>query len=201
MASRSFRPDRLDVAAFAKAEGTLEGELAQTDLPRVAEALLPDAQGRRAPVRWRASGRLQRPRVGATETWLHLSGHTQGRMVCQRCLEPMTVDLPFERDFRFAPDEATAAEWDEDSEEDVLVTTTALNLHTLVEDEVLLGLPWVPRHTECAGIATAARSEDSDPPGAGLPDNPANPPGQPADDEPPRPHPFAALQRLKGPGH
>ena len=65
----------------------------------------------------------------------------------------------------------------DDSEDDVLALTRALDLRELVEDELLLALPIVPRHEVCP-----------------------EPLPQPADDAAPAepaPHPFAALAALK----
>ena len=49
-------------------------------------------------------------------------------------------------------------EIDPDSEDDVLALPRRLDLHTLVEDELLLGLPLVPMHetaAECGAVAAA----------------------------------------------
>lgn len=201
MVARSFRPDRLDVAAFAKAAQTLAGETPQAAFGRLVEALLPGSRmggEDRAPVEWSARGEVRRPRVGPSQDWLHLSCSTRGRLTCQRCLEAMDVDLVVEdRAFRFAPDEATAAELDEEIEEDVLVTSTALDLFQLIEDELLLTLPWVPRHAACEGVpgatvpihaegeAPTGETEDEAAPGAG---------GEPVEAR--RASPFAALAAL-----
>jgi uncharacterized protein len=57
----------------------------------------------------------------------------------------------------------------------VLALERALDLHELVEDELLLVLPMVPRHETCTPPAGAAT------------------PPAPADDAQAAPHPFAAL--------
>lgn len=201
MVARSFRPDRLDVAAFAKAAQTLAGEAPQAAFERLSASLLPGPDGSRTAVHWSALGELRRPRVGPVESWLHLSCSTRGRLTCQRCLEPMEVDLIVDgRAFRFAPDEATAAELDEEIEEDVLVTSTAFDLLNLVEDELLLTLPWVPRHPHCQGVpgsAVRVHAEGQAPTG----DDEAEPSedgaaGTEGPEPARRPSPFAALAAL-----
>ncbi len=192
MPARSFRPDRLAVAAFAEAAQTLEGQEPQERFARLVESLLPPADGLREPVRWSARGERRRPRVGPPQAWLHLSAHTRGWMTCQRCLEALPVELRIEEQpFRFVESEAVAAELDEEVEEDLLVLSTAFDLHTLIEDELLLTLPWVPRHAQCAGVAGSTvpvRLEAE-------PDEAA--PTEEAVPEPRRPSPFAGLAQLK----
>ena len=83
--------------------------------------------------------------------------------------------------FRFVHDEKTAAELDADSEDDVLMLTRHLDAQELLEDELLLALPLVPRHDEC-------------PHPLALPADELLPDGH---DEDALPHPFAALAALK----
>ncbi len=45
--------------------------------------------------------------------------------------------------------EEAAAALDAESDDDVLALESSLDLHALVEDELLLALPLVPRHDEC----------------------------------------------------
>jgi uncharacterized protein len=59
--------------------------------------------------------------------------------------EPLRVD----RWFHFVETEALAAELDDDSEDDVLVQSSAFDLQELIEDELLLAQPVVPRHETC----------------------------------------------------
>jgi len=90
----------------------------------------------------------------------------------------MREPLAVERSFRFVRSEAEAEAEDIDSEEDVLVISRALDLRKLVEDELILALPLVPRHAVC-------------PQPLPLPQEPLPEPEEPA------PNPFAALAVLK----
>ena len=54
-----------------------------------------------------------------------------------------------DRYFRFVKDEDTAAALDDETEDEVLALPKTLNLRDLVEDEMLLALPLVPRHDVC----------------------------------------------------
>jgi uncharacterized protein len=162
MTQRAIDPLRLPVASFAAEAGELSGEWAIAELPRVAESECPpdgaaaDAQpssaradadpGRR--VRWHAAGSL-RPVGGQHQIWLALQAQADVVLQCQRCLLPIDVNVQVDRAFRFVEDEATAAAIDDEVEEDVLVLTRTLDLRELVEDEMLLALPLVPRHEVC----------------------------------------------------
>ncbi|MEQ1804240.1 MAG: YceD family protein, partial [Burkholderiaceae bacterium] len=97
------------------------------------------------------------------------------QLVCQRCLEPVTAALDVQRSFRFVEGEAAAAELDAQCEDDVLALTRELDLHELLEDELLLCLPLVPKHEQCPQP---------------LPEAAAGP-------GPDRANPFAALAALK----
>ena len=176
MAARKFDPLHLDVAAFAKEGATLEGRWPIVDLPRLAESAAPrDTLG---DVAWQAHGERREMRGGSAETWLHLRASTRVPLTCQRCLDPVEEDLAVEQSLLFVPGEALAAELDAESEFDVLAITSALNLRDLIEDELLLVLPLVPRHDECPAPLPAAAAAQ-------------------AEEEAERENPFAALAALR----
>ena len=188
MRPRPIRPDRLDVDAFAAAGGELAGERALTDWPRLADVLRPPPDDPDARVRWSARGEQRKVRFGPPQSWLHLHGEARGEMTCQRCLEPVSVTLSIDRLFRFVDSEAAAAEEDDASDEDVLVGSSAFDLVGLVEDELVLGLPYAPRHDICpmpssAGDAAPDAGSSSDADGS---------------DTTHRPSPFAVLAGLGG---
>jgi uncharacterized protein len=93
------------------------------------------------------------------------------------------VALQVERRLRFVHGEDAAAQLDAQSEDDVLALTRALDLRELIEDELLLALPIVPRHEVCAEPLPVAIDAEADAPA-----------GDPA------PGPFAALAALKRDG-
>ena len=177
MKPRPFDPLHLDVEAFANEAGELEGEWPLSTLERLADAAHPDAKpGDADAAPWRARGESRPMRGGPPQTWLHLDAETRLALVCQRCLGPLVEHIQAQRDFLFAPDEATAAELDADSEDDVLAMTRSLDLRALVEDELLLALPLVPRHEVCPEPLPVPDDEEV---------------------EEERPNPFAALAALK----
>jgi uncharacterized protein len=112
---------------------------------------------------------------------VHLKADAVLPMTCQRCLEPVDIPLAVDRSFRFVADEETAAAQDDEAEEDLLAISRAFDLPGLVEDELLMEVPVVPRHDVCP---TAVKLSVEDP-----------------DFEQPRPeNPFARLRVLKDGG-
>lgn len=167
MTERVFDPLRLDVAAFAKQAGELHGRWPLQQFDRVT-----DASTRDAPVTeelaWRVRGERRAHRGEEAQTWLHLNALAEVPLQCQRCLYPVVVEVNVERSFLFVAGEDAAAQMDNDIEEDVLPITRALDLRELIEDEVLLALPIVPRHDVCpiplmAGAGDASVEDSPNP--------------------------------------
>ena len=183
MRPRAFDPLHLDVEVFAKEAAELQGEWPMAALDRLSDAAHPEAKPAESDlIHWQAAGESRPKRGAAPEVWLHLSADTSLSLVCQRCLGPLPTDLAVQRDFLFAPDESVAAELDADSEDDVLAMTRSLDLRALVEDELLLALPLVPRHEVCPEPLPLVADDIGDAP------------------EAERPNPFAALAALKRSG-
>jgi len=180
MAARRLDPMRLDVAALAAEGDSVNGQWPAAELPRWRAMQAPPPGVVLEPVRWQARGELRRPVGESPQVWLHLHASATGWPTCQRCLQPLSEAVVVQRSVRFVEGEAQAEALDADSEDDVLALTQALDLRALVEDELLLAWPIVPRHAQCS--APAHRAGDAGSPEAG---------------------PFAALAAFKPPvaGH
>ncbi len=173
-------PQCLDVRAFARAAGQLQGQDALAQFPRLADELHEPTQ---AAVAWNAAGEMRPGSLGAEpEIWLHLTARTLVPLQCQRCLGTVETPVEVDRWFRFVADEATAEAQDDECEEDVLALESGMSLPGLIEDELLMALPLVPMHEACP---TPVVTQASDPAIAAE-----------EADATPR-HPFAALARLK----
>jgi len=157
----------------------LEGRWAGAELPRLAESTTPPQDTPPAEVAWRAQGRRVPVTGGEPELWLRIAAQVPVWLTCQRCLRPFEMPVEIDRQLRFVRDEAEAEVLDAELDDDVLALPRALDLRELVEDELLLALPLVPRHETCP----APLSHSS-----GQFDEPA---------APERENPFAALQGLK----
>jgi uncharacterized protein len=178
MDAHGFDPRKLDMAAFAAAGAELHGEWPLAGFGRLLQDALPDAAGGvPAPVTWSARGVSRSDASGVTRTRLHLTAAATLRLACQRCLQPLQVDVEARSVLRFVEGEDEAERLDTDSDEDVLALTHSLDLHELVEDELILALPLVPRHDRCPVPLPAGAAEAE---------------AQPR-------HPFAALAVLRQP--
>jgi len=171
---RPFDPQRFDVGAFAAAGSKHDAVIGVPALTRLSGAVMP-TPGDVAPadIHWRVGAEVRKVAGGAAQTWLHLVASTAVTLECQRCLQPLLEPLAVDRWFRFVASEEEAELLDEESDEDVLVASRAFNLQALIEDELILALPLVPRHTSCpqplpAAIADEAAEEPASNPFAAL---------------------------------
>lgn len=157
--SKQADPRAVDIAGLARAGGQLGGALPLSTFERLRGLLLDAGDGVGANVDWSATG-SQRPVAGGEpEIWLQLAAEAPVQMECQRCLQPVALRLSFERPLRFVRGEAEAARLDEDSEEDVLELRPRQDLLALIEDELILALPIVPRHENCKAPLAAEPDE------------------------------------------
>ena len=171
---------RLDVSAFIADAETLAGSWPGASLQRLCELQTPPQDAPPPDVAWQAQGERLAVTGGEPELWLVLQAQAPVWLTCQRCLQPFAVPLALDRRIRFVRGEAQAEALDAEIEDDVLALSKSLDLRELIEDELLLALPIVPRHAACPQPLPVALGSEPAP-----------------DDPPERPNPFAALQRLK----
>ena len=140
-------PAHLDVNAFANSARTLNGHSALSKFER----LMQETQGLGAEyiLDWEAQGELRVDESGAEQVWLHLTVNACLPLTCQRCLTPADIPVTVKQSFRFCESEEAAAAEDAETEEDLLVLSAIFSLTELIEDEVLMALPLVPRHETC----------------------------------------------------
>ena len=178
MTAREFNPSHLDVEVFAAEAAEIAGQWPLSRLHRVAESLAAAPTGDDG-VAWSARGERRAARGGAFQTWLHIRAASSLALECQRCLQPVEVAVELKRSFLFVQGEELAAQLDAETDDDVLAMPRALDLQALVEDELLLAMPLVPRHEVCPEPLPVRIDDDA------------------AGD---MPHPFAALAALKRAG-
>lgn len=180
---KTFDPLHLDLQAFAQAGAELHGEGPLANWPRLwAEQWAAEGAAEGAlsgPVHWQLQGRMTPVMGGAAQVGMALQAEVDMALQCQRCLTPVVQKVRAEREFLFVADEATAEALDEDSEADVLVISRDFDALSLVEDELILALPLVPRHEVCPESLPRT-----------MADLQAEAPAE-------HPHPFAALAVLK----
>lgn len=83
-------------------------------------------------------------------------------LVCQRCLQPFGYELKSEATLRLAASEAELASWDAEDVEAVLATEP-VEVQELVEDELLLSLPYAPVHEPQACPVKAGAGQELPP--------------------------------------
>ncbi|MDR0736420.1 MAG: YceD family protein [Zoogloeaceae bacterium] len=154
----------LDVYRFVREAGRHEGRLAIAELPRLADAL--------AQTEGEVDYRIESITGNQGQARLRLQVTGRLLLVCQRCLEAVAHDLVIDRLLELAPENSAPTQEEmEDDSVDILPLGGALAVDALVEDELLLSLPIVPRHAKCALPMAAADGGQA--------------------------HPFAALAALK----
>lgn len=132
----------IDSLDFARTESWLEGTLDVADLSRLKDVLT-STDGA-------LDVRLEGARDNEGKSWLHLRVAGQLMLVCQRCLGGRSFRLAIDSRLQLiAPGKAWPDEDLEDDSSDAIASDPELALLTLIEDEVLLALPIVPRHESC----------------------------------------------------
>lgn len=175
MKERAGDARALDLLALCRQAGSLQGQWPLSGMVRLGASFCAASDGSAS---WRASGSLKPVTGGEPEIWLVLEADADVPLECQRCLRPMNEHLRVQRRLRFVRGEEQAALLDEQADDDVLALPPRLDLHELLEDELILALPIVPRHRNCP--------------------DPLPLPAEEALEEEPAPRPFAALAALRG---
>ena len=137
----------IDLFEFARQHATASGETSLAALERI------EAAERSGSLAWRATG-SNHGRHGALRLDLTIDGEVA--LICQRCLQPMSVPLHLRSKFLVAANEDAADALDSDDDFDVVVGSATFELDTLIEDEVILALPLAPRHAVCPDGRTDA---------------------------------------------
>jgi uncharacterized protein len=145
-----------DALKLSASGESLTGEVDAAELPRVADRLATDAGT--AKLAWRLVG--CRDGQGRPALTLTLAGSVP--LVCQRCLQPFAAIVDQNTELLLARSEAELARLDAE-EIEVVLATHRLDALTLVEDELLLSLPFSPRHPdgECAAASPMVADHES----------------------------------------
>ncbi len=129
-------PEFLDLVQKADLGTEIEGDWPLARMDRLAEMLV-DTEGM-------VSSRLQLSRDGRQRLLVgEVSAAVQ--VTCQRCMQPMNLDLHAELKLGMVSDEAQADQLP-DAFEPLLVGDEPTRLPDVLEDELLLAMPLVPMH-------------------------------------------------------
>ncbi len=150
-------PRRLDV----KASALRNAQLAGAEQLSKYERLAPDLRDTPADLvlNWSARFTTRTGATGGAEPWLALALTTRFPLVCQRCMGALELPVAIEREFRFVASDAIAEKEDDSCEEDLLVQAREFDLAGLIEDELVMALPLIPRHDTCPGAAPMSAAD------------------------------------------
>lgn len=93
--------------------------------------------------------RLERDRQRMV--WLRGAVSAEVLVTCQRCLEPVQLPLSVELALALLPDEAAAERLPDDA--DYIVVEEQISITDILEDELLLTIPYIPMHDDCDSVA------------------------------------------------
>ena len=141
-------------------QATIAGKADVASMPRATDRLAEDrtedrTAGGAAKVSWRITGTTDRSGRPALE--IELRGSVP--LECQRCLQAFAWNVEQDTTLLLARNERELAVLDErDDTHEVILAAAPLEAQTLIEDEVLLALPFAPRceRRECQERALAA---------------------------------------------
>jgi uncharacterized protein len=164
--ARASQPGRFDAFGLAARGERIAGNVDVARRPRIAERLAPLPAA--VPIAWTIAGGHD----GAGRPTLTVTIEGSLPLVCQRCLQPFDRPIAQQTELLLARTEAELEPLDA-GETEVVLAAAPLDALTLVEDEILLSLPFVPSHAEeqCpAGVEPAAESAAAKPtPGSTSP--------------------------------
>ena len=153
-----------DLEALAGREATLSGEIELRQLTRLHDVLHSDSGS------VQASLRLSRP--ASMSVTADLAFEASLELICQRCLEPMRHRVSESVSLVLLEDDSSRSEYDK-TREAIVLDDGKLRPASVIEDELIVSLPIIPRHEgidECGNVAQVLRAfapEDS--PGRELP--------------------------------
>lgn len=140
----TMKAGTFDAFRLARERETLRGQFDAAASERLYDWL----QDGDAPIAWSIAGTTDA--LGRLAIAIELEGSVP--LECQRCLAPMTWAVRQRTVALLATSDAEGDTLDADSDEEVLVAAAPLDALALVEDELLLSLPYAPTHAdgECA---------------------------------------------------
>jgi len=144
---------RFDAFRLSASRGELAGHVDPTTLERLEDRVAHTAGGAGGSVDWSIRGTSDeqgRPAIAVS-----LEGSVA--LECQRCLGVVEQPVHQSTTLLLARSEADLVHLDEISDNEVVLANAPLDPRVLVEDELLLTLPFAPRHeADCAPEAPEA---------------------------------------------
>ncbi|BBE08792.1 MAG: uncharacterized protein ON057_000293 [Glomeribacter sp. 1016415] len=147
-------PRMFDVFAFARKQQQASGEVLVQNLSRILNEVTPDKLAQHPALRWNVTGAIRQELVAGGKSvampYLRLTLEGALWLECQRCLEPYQEPLTIDIWYRIVQNSAQAdAAPANDERADVIVGSRQFDLIDLIDEELLLSLPLVPKHSVC----------------------------------------------------
>ncbi|WP_345795775.1 YceD family protein [Castellaniella sp. MT123] len=164
----------IDALEFARAGQVLEGTVVAREFTRLCQDL-PEPQD--AGFSWCLAGRQD---AVSGLMWLDVRAQGNVRVICQRCMRPFQLALRVDNTLGLVRDTAQLEAMDaletedDDPGPEYVVADRHLDVPALIEDELILVLPYAPRHDVCPDASDGSPR-----------------PGQA------KPSPFAVLEQLR----
>jgi uncharacterized protein len=138
-----------DLRSLARRDAVLSGEMQVGKLPRLVSMLHSDVGSVRASLRFR-----QR-----RDGWLAAALEYQAsvQLVCQRCLEPFRYEMAEQLDVALA-DASSVPEAVPEAHEPFELEEGRLLPAQLIEDELIVAIPLVPKHARIEDCGSLARN-------------------------------------------
>ena len=150
--STGRRAAAFDAWDLASRRASLSGSVAADELPKVADRIATDASA--AELRWRIEGAADA--VGRPALAIALEGTLP--LECQRCMRTFEWPVSQQTLVLLAKDERELVRLDEDDVHEVILAAEVLEPIPLVEDELLLTLPFAP-HCDRADCVVQAEAK------------------------------------------
>ncbi|MDA0978381.1 MAG: YceD family protein [Proteobacteria bacterium] len=144
-------PDLIDHRKLANQQREFNGSVPVSSLPRLGEALADDSGDVHLEIAF------SRSELGQTRITGTVSASVS--LVCQKCLNPYTQSLKSSLQVVVVPGEDALAALDDD-EDGFICGEDHLSLVELLEDELLLSVPMIPRHpAACPGAEVQNKAD------------------------------------------
>lgn len=137
-----MKPLLINNLEFAQSEQIVSGSVQLSALQRLNDLLAPQsARQQLAKIHYTLIGGAKK----FSQPSLHLTIDAELPAICQRCLSEMNV--AFKLDFDYLITDSQPAGFDESDDLDWLESAREMDVHEVIEDELLIAFPIAPMHS------------------------------------------------------
>lgn len=150
-----MKPILINNLDVAKNHEKISGEILIESCERLAEAISHDNES--AAIRYELTGVSTKFHLPS----LRLTLDANLPLICQRCLEPMQLKLSRIYDYVISESEPASIEGDDDI--DWLEPSREMSVNALIEDELLMAIPFAPAHAHDCKLLKQESGEKHNP--------------------------------------